>query len=164
MKFSFLVTLCFLLIGQFANAQRLLDPKGMNYVITAKPNNIIYRDTLYSGRKQFEGLFYRTMDPQLIKLLEKHQSNKVAGQILGFVGTIGTIIGIRKLSGDNADKGLGWALIGGGLATSLTGGYLTLMGQKNMQMAVNLFNQKHRPSAALGIGVAGNAAGLVYKF
>ena len=163
MKISFLPLFCFLLIGNFVSAQRLIDPKGMNYVISSKPNNIIFRDTLYSGKKQFEGLFYRTMDPQLIQLLDKHQSNKITGQILGFVGTIATIAGIRRLSGDNADKGAGWALIGGGLATTITGGYFSLMGQRNLQMAVTLFNKKYH-QASIGIGVSEKNAGLVYNF
>ena len=150
-------------MGTFVNAQRRIDPKEMNYVISSKPNNIIYHDTLYSGKKQFEGLFYRTRDPQLIQLLEKHQSNKVAGQLLGFVGTIATIAGIKRLSGDNADKGAGWALIGGGLATTIAGGYFSLMGQRNLQMAVTLFNKKYH-QAAIGIGFSEKNAGLVYNF
>ena len=163
MKKQVLLAIIILIIGFSSKAQERIDPKGMNYVMMRKPNNIIYHDTLYSGRKQFEQLFYRTMDLQLIHLIEKHQSNKISGQILGIVGTIATIIGISKLGSLDGNKGAGWALVGGGFAVSLTGGYLTLMGQKNLNMAVTLFNQKYH-QAALGIGVAGNNAGLVYKF
>lgn len=163
MKKQVLLAIIILMIGFSSKAQQRIDPKGMNYVMMRKPNNIIYHDTLYSGIKQFEQLFYRTMDIELIHLVEKHQSNKISGQILGIVGTIATIIGISKLTSVDGDKGAGWALVGGGFAVSLTGGYLTLMGQKNLNMAVTLFNQKYH-QAALGIGVAGNNAGLVYKF
>jgi hypothetical protein len=55
-------------------------------------------------------------------------------------------------------------LAGGGLASTIfVGGYLTVKGQQNLQTAVTLFNQEHN-RAALGIGVANNTAGLVYKF
>ena len=163
MKGIFFLLTGFLLIGFSAYSQQRIDPKGMNYIINSKPNNIIFRDTLYRGKKQFEQLFYRTQDQQLIGLLEKHQSNKISGQVLGFIGTIATIIGIRKLSSTDGDKGAGWALIGGGVACTFTGGYLLLMGQRNLEMAVTLFNQRNR-QAALGIGIAGKQAGLVYNF
>ncbi len=47
----------------------------------------------------------------------------------------------------------------------LTGhrGYLTLQGQKNLALAVTLFNQRHN-KAVLGVGVAPQQAGFVYKF
>jgi hypothetical protein len=163
MKGIFFLTTFFLLLGYFSNAQQRLEPRAMNYVNNAKPKSIIYHDTLYSGSKQFEQLFYRTADMELIRLVKKHQSNKITGQILGFAGTIATIIGINRVTSGSTEKGLGWALIGGGFAATLTGGYLTLMGQKNLIMAITLFNQRYH-QAALGIGVSQNTAGLVYKF
>lgn len=157
------ILLLLVLLGAFqSSAQQRLEPKGMNYIVAAKPNSIIYHDTLFSGSKQFKYLFYRTQDQQLIRLVEKHQSNKITGQVLGLIGTIGTIAGIRQLSRSD-NKGMAWGLIGGGFAMTLTGGYLTLMGQRNLQMAVTLFNQRHN-QASLGIGVANRSAGLVYQF
>lgn len=146
-----------------ANAQQKIEQGKMNYFVNPKPNTIIYHDTIFTGKKQFEHLFYRTQNSELIRLLEKHQSNKVAGQILGIVGSVATILGIKKLTSGDADKGSGWVLLGGGFATTLTGGYLTFMGQKNLLMVVTLFNQQNN-RAALGIGIADNRAGLVYKF
>lgn len=156
----------FVLVFLFMNtnilAQQRLEPGKMHYLIMTKPNNIFYRDTIYRGSKEFMQLFYRTRDQQLIDLYQKHQSNKISGQILGVVGTFATIIGIGKIS--SADqKGLGWALAGGGFATVLTSGYLLMQGQKNLLMAVTLFNQRHN-KAALGIGISNQQAGLVYKF
>jgi hypothetical protein len=162
MKTKYLLLLLLLLGALQSSAQQRLDPKSMNYIIAPKPNTIIYHDSLFSGSKQFEQLFYRTEDQQLIRLVEKHQSNKISGQVLGLIGTIGTIVGIGQLSGKD-NKGLAWGLIGGGFAMTLTGGYLTLMGQRNLQMAVTLFNQRHH-QASLGMGVSNRSVGLVYQF
>ena len=157
-----LFAICFfVLISSFSQAQQRLEPGQMHYIINPKPNNIFYRDTLYQGSKQFMQLFYRTRDQQLIDLYLKHQSNKVAGQILGVAGSFAMIFGIRNLSDENK-KGTGWAMIGGGFASLVTGGYLTLQGQKNLALAVTLFNQRHN-KAVLGVGVAPQQAGFVYK-
>ncbi|BFG69892.1 hypothetical protein KACHI17_07730 [Sediminibacterium sp. KACHI17] len=134
----------------------------MQYIINPKPNNILYRDTLYRGSKQFMHLFYRTHDQQIIGLYQKHQSNKVAGQILGLAGSFAIIFGVGNLSDENR-KGSGWALIGGGFASLMTGGYLSLQGQRNLALAVTLFNQRHN-KAVLGVGVSQQQAGFVYKF
>jgi hypothetical protein len=155
-------TFLLLLTSVSSNAQYRLNPNGMNYLVMQKPNNIIYHDTVFTGSRQFKALFYRTGDNELMMRYQKHQSNKITGQVLGFVGTVAMVIGIRKVS-DGDQKGLGWGLIGGGLASAITGGYLTLKGQQNLQMAVTLFNQRYH-RAALGIGVSDNTAGLVYKF
>ncbi len=155
--------LSFLLITGFSvKAQQKIDTGGMTYFVNPKPNTIIYHDTIFTGKKQFEQLFYRTGDINLVRLVEKHQSNKIAGQVLGFAGTLATIMGIRKLSSSDDNKNSGWAIIGGGLAVTITGGYLTLMGQKNLQMAVILFNKQNH-TAAFGLGVADKQAGLVFK-
>lgn len=144
-------------------AQQRIPPGEMAYFLNPKPNTIIYHDTIYTGRKQFAGLFYRTQNPTLIRLLEKHQSNKVSGQIIGIIGTIATIAGIRQLGASDGNKGTGWALIGGGFVSTLAGGYLTVMGQRNLSMAVALFNKQYH-KASLGIGLANQQAGLVYQF
>lgn len=154
--------LLFALICSFAHAQERLDPGKMHYIISTKPNNILYRDTLYRGSKEFMQVFYRTRDQQLIDLYQRHQSNKISGQVLGVVGSLATIFGISRVS--SADqKGLGWALLGGGFASMMTSGYLLLQGQKNLALAVTLFNQRHNKTA-LGLGLAPQQAGFVYKF
>ena len=163
MRLAITLALIFCMIGFFSKAQQRLDPRGMNYVVAAKPNTIIFHDTVFSGKKQFEELFYRTHDQQLIQLLDKHQSNKIAGQAFGFIGTFAMIFGISKLSSSSTDKGTGWALVGGGFAATLTSGYLLLMGQRNLVTAVTLFNQRSN-KASLGIGVSEKNVGLVYKF
>ena len=142
-------------------AQQRIEPGLMNYIVGAKPNNIIYRDTLYKGSAQFMRLFARTRDEELMRLYRKHQSNKITGQALGLVGTVAIIVGVGQISRDNSS--VGWGLVGGGFAATLGGGYLTLMGQKNLAMAVTLFNQRYS-RASIGIGVSDNAAGLVVKF
>ncbi len=149
-------------MGFSAAAQQKLNGRAMSYVIMTKPNVIIYNDTLYSGSKQFSQLFYRTGNTELLHLYQKHQSNKIVGQILGVSGLLCSVIGISYLS-EPDKKGLGWALLGGGFATTLAGGYLTVMGQRNLQMAVSLFNEKYS-RASLGIGVSKSSAGLVYQF
>jgi len=163
MKGIVFLSISFCMLTVSSDAQQRIDPKGMNYLVAAKPNNIIYNDTVYKGSSQFQQLFYRTHNPELIVLYEKHQSNKITGQVVGIIGTLATIFGITIVSSDRTDKGTGWILIGSGFVTSITGGYLTLMGQRNLQMAVTLFNQQHA-KAALGIGVSNSNAGLVYKF
>ncbi len=149
--------------GFAANAQQRIEPDGMSYFANPKPHTIIYHDTIFTGKKQFEQLFYRTHNRGLIFLLEKHQSNKVAGQLLGVAGTIAAIMGVSRITSSQNEKSLGWVLLGGGFAATITGGYLLLMGQRNLQMAVTLFNQQYHKTA-FGIGVADKRAGLVYKF
>jgi len=162
MKSFFLLLISLYLLGITSSAQQRIDPKGMNYVIAPKPNTIIFNDTVYKGSTQFKQLFYRTHNYELMELYQRHQSNKITGQILGVAGTIATIFGISRLSSSNTDQGVGWALLGGGFATTLAGGYLTFMGQRNLQMAVTLFNQQNS-KAALGMGVSNSQVGLVYK-
>lgn len=162
MKKIFGILFCSMLYITNAQAQQPVNTKGMTYILLPKPNNIIYHDTVYTGVRQFSSLFYRTRNPELIALLDRHQSNKIAGQVCSFAGTIATIIGVSYLS--SADqKGLGWGLIGGGFAATLTGGYLLLQGQRNLQMAVSLFNQKNT-RVSLGLGTGVHTAGLVYQF
>lgn len=145
-----------------SSAQQRMVP-GMNYIFNPKPNSILYHDTLFRGSAQFQQLFYRHGDIRLINYYEKHQANKIAGQVLGLAGTIASVIGISVVSSSGNNKGVGWGLVGGGFAATLTGGYLTLMSQRNLQMAVILFNaENHR--AAVGIGVADKKTGLVFNF
>jgi hypothetical protein len=157
----------FVLLGmvffQGLSAQQRLEPGRMHFITNPKPNSIFYRDTLYRGSKEFMQLFYRTRDQQLIDLYEKHQSNKIAGQVLGVVGSFAMIFGISRVSSNDNQKGLGWGLIGGGFVATITSGALILQGQRHLHTAVTLFNQRHN-KASLGIGLADKQAGLVYKF
>ncbi|MBW0176298.1 hypothetical protein [Sediminibacterium sp.] len=150
------------LFVQYLPAQQPLEPGRMHYITNPKPNSILYRDTLYRGSKEFMQLFYRTRDQQLISLYQKHQTNKITGQVLGVVGSFAMIFGISRVSSDD-QKGLGWALIGGGFASTLTSGFLIMESQRQLNMAVTLFNQRHN-KASLGIGITQQQAGLVYKF
>lgn len=163
MKGIILLTVFLCAVSISLVAQQRVEPKAMNYLISSKPNNIIYNDTLYKGSLQFKQLFYRTRNPELIHFYEKHQSNKIAGQVIGIAGTLASIFGVSRISSSSTDKGVGWALLGSGFAATLAGGYLTVMDQRNLQMAVDLFNQHHNKTA-LGIGFSDKRAGLVFKF
>ena len=151
-----------ILMMQGLSAQQRLEPGQMHYITNPKPNSILYRDTLYRGSNEFVQLFYRTRDQELIRLYEKHQSNKIAGQVLGVAGSFALIFGISRVS--SADqKTAGWALIGGGFLSTVTSGYLIVQSQRHLSNAVTLFNRRYN-KASLGIGFAQQQAGLVYKF
>jgi hypothetical protein len=156
-----LIVVGFLFVGFCVNAQQKFNPKGMNYLIGPKLNNIIYHDSVFRGSNEFKHLFYRTGNPELLKLYSKHQSNKIVGQTLGVIGAIGILVGVNNLSGDT--KSFGWGMIGGGLLTSIAGGYFTLSGQRNLQMAIAIFNKQYN-TASIGVGIGNQSAGLVYKF
>ena len=160
---SILSVFCALLIFNHLSAQQKLDPGSMNDLIATKPNNIIYNDTVFKGSAQFQQLFFREGNQTLISYYQKHMSNKISGQVLGLIGSVAMIVGIGMVTDNGSNKGTGWAVLGGGFATSLIGGYLSLMGQRNLQMAVALFNQQHQKNH-LGLGVGKNGAGLVYQF
>ena len=154
-------TALLLTISIACTAQQKLNQRGMTYLVGPKPNNIVYNDSVFRGSNEFKHLFFRTGDSRLIGYYEKHQANKIAGQVCGIVGAVGILVGINQLSG--TDQGLGWALIGGGFAASVTGGYFTMTAQKHLLMAVTLFNSQYNRSSA-GIGVSHKSAGLVYNF
>ena len=158
---QFCMILGFALIGILVNAQQKFNPKEMNYLIGPKPNNIIYHDSVFRGSNEFKHLFYRTGDAELLKLYSKHQTNKIVGQSLSFVGAISILVGINNLSGDT--KSFGWGMIGGGLLTSIAGGYFTLSGQRNLKMAIAIFNKQYN-TTSVGVGVGDRSVGLVYKF
>ena len=163
MRIAVTLAIVFCMISSFSSAQQRLDPKGMNYVLGPKTNTIIFHDTVFSGKKQFEALFYRTHDQQLIELLNKHQVNKIVGHGLAFAGMFSVFFGISRLSPNSTDKSAGWIMIGSGFAATLAGSYFLLMGQRNLAMAVTLFNQRSS-RASLGIGVADKRVGLAYNF
>ena len=161
MKRIFLIVICIFGSLTFCAAQQKFNPNGLNYLIGPKQNNIIYHDSVFRGSGEFKHLFYRTGNAELLSLYSKHQTNKIVGQTLGLIGAIGIFVGINNLTGDS--KSFGWSMIGGGLLTSIAGGYFTLSGQRNLQMAIAIFNQQYNKTS-IGIGVGDKSAGLVYKF
>jgi len=144
-------------------AQERTDHRVMNYLINPKPNSIIYNDTLYKGSNQFKYLFYRTADLQLIHLYQKHQSNKIIGNIIGIAGALAIGFGVGYATNPGDQKTTGWVLAGSGLACSVAGAYLMQAGQRNLMQAVEIFNSKYNKTSA-GIGFSGNRAGLVVNF
>lgn len=154
-----------LLIGIFMAkmgvAQQPLPRGKMSFTAMTKPNNIVYNDSIYKGSTQFKQLFYRTGNQEIIQSFHKHQSNKITGQVLNFVGAITLISGLSYLSGST--KSLGWTLIGTGFAASLAGGYFNLVGQNHLLNAVDLFNQQYQKTT-VSVGLGPQSVGLVYKF
>ena len=164
----FLSALLILVLFSYSNrllAQERIDHKQMNYLTNPKPNSILYDDTLYKGSNQYSILFYRTHDDVLINLYLKHQSNKVLGTAIGVVGTIATTVGVVMAAGgtSSANNTVGWITAGSGLACSIFGTYLIQSGQRNLALAVTLFNRKYNKST-VGIGVSGKNAGFVVNF
>ena len=147
-------------------AQERVDHRKMNYFTNPKPNSIIYNDSLYKGASQFSRLFYRTHDIDLINLYQRHQSNKIWGTALGVVGTLATTIGVIMATSYNNNVNnntAGWITAGSGLACSIFGAHLIQSGQRNLLMAVEIFNQKYNRATG-GIGVSGSNAGFVVNF
>lgn len=145
-------------------AQQRLDPAKMNYLINPKPNSILYHDTLYKGNSQYKWLFYKTRDSEIIHFYQKHQSNKIWGNITSTAGLLTTAGGIIIASRHNSTSHTaGWVTAGTGLACTIFGGYLMVASQQNMSVAVGLFNSRYN-KAVLGIGISGDGAGLVINF
>ena len=161
MNKKLLIIIIGILLGQSVVAQQALPKGKMSFTAMTKPNNIVYNDSIYKGSAQFKQLFYRTGNPEIIHSFQKHQSNKITGQVLNFVGAITLISGISYLSGNT--KGLGWTLIGSGFAASIAGGYFTLVGQNHLLTAADQFNQQYKKST-VSLGFGPQSAGLVYKF
>lgn len=145
-------------------AQQHYDAKKMVYVQSNKPNTIIYDGTIYKGSSQYKTLFYRTGDKDLMKLYQQHQNNKIAGGIIGTLGSIALFVGVANASSSNTNnKTPGWIAAGSGLVCTIAGGYLVLIGQQKIAIATELFNKQYAKTTA-GIGFTGNSVGLVVKF
>jgi hypothetical protein len=155
------IVLVSILMVQFVVAQQALPKGKMSYTVMTKPNNIVYNDTIYKGSTQFKQLFYRTGNAEIIQSFQKHQSNKITGQVLNIVGAFTLISGISYLSGNT--KGLGWTLVGGGFLASLAGGYFNFVSQQQLLSAVELFNEQNKKSTVT-LGLGQQSVGLVYKF
>ncbi|MBT9484846.1 hypothetical protein [Sediminibacterium sp.] len=156
-----LIIIIGILLGQSLLAQQALPKGKMSFTAMTKPNNIVYNDSIYKGSTQFKQLFYRTGNAEIIHSFQKHQTNKITGQVLSFSGAVALLIGINNLSGSN--KSMGWTLIGSGFAASIAGGYFTLVGQNHLLTAVDLFNQQYKKST-VSLGLGAQSAGLIYKF
>lgn len=129
--------------GMIVTAQQKIDTKKMQYVYTNKPNTIIYNDTLYQGAKQFKQLFINTHDPNIIHLYYTQQQNKIWGNVLSTIGSVGLIVGVQMAYGsNNAQVNTGWLLVGGGFLTAIGGGYLIALGKTQLQQATLLFNKR----------------------
>ena len=168
-KFGIILLLSWMIcFATNVSAQQKVDPSKMNYIVSPKPNTILYNDTVYRGSNQFKPLFYRTHDNVLIYHYEKHQSNKVWGNVLGVAGMVATITGVVSLTGTqdpNTHKNTttAWVTTGSGLLCSILGGYLLMEGQKHLFIAVQLFNQnngKTKVNASVGMSVNGPAMTL----
>ena len=147
-------------------AQQKLESGNMNYIYTSHPYCILYHDTLFSGSKQFRKLFYLTRNEPIINLYKLHQSCKVWGNGLAFVGTLATLWGVVKMSDRNissSERSLAWAGIIGGLGCDIGGTALIMNGHKALATAVHLFNLKHSKTA-LNMGIGDKEAGLVVNW
>jgi hypothetical protein len=151
------------LLSSSTYAQQQYNTKQMVFVPTNKPNTIIYNDTIYKGSKQFKTLFLRTGDKDLAKLYQQHQSNKIAGGIIGTLGSVAMIIGVSQATSSSNNKTGGWIAVGSGLAATIVGGYLVLIGQQKIAIATEFFNRRYATTTA-GIGFTGNGIGLVVTF
>jgi len=168
MKRMYKITMiCFLMltIQNALKAQQVLEPGKLNYFINPKVNTLLYKDTLYRGAREFKALLYKTGDRQIMHLYQKHQKNKIFGNILGILGAgmMGAGVGLAS----NNQQAAGWILIGSGFTSTIVGGYLIASGQKNLLMAVHLFNEKHHnrlPRVQAGIGFSGNRIELALNF
>ena len=152
-----------LLVNTLA-AQQPYNPKKMVFVATNKPNTIIYNDTIYKGSNQYKSLLLRTGDKDLIKLYQQHQSNKISGSIIGTLGTLAMFIGVANASSNADNKTTGWIAAGSGLAATIVGSYLVLVGQQKIAIATELFNTRYAARTTAGVGIIGNGVGLVVKF
>lgn len=154
--------LFFLLLGTSCiYAQQALVPGKMNYTIMTRPNNIIFNDTIYKGSTQFKQLFYRSGNGEIIGAYQRHQTNKITGQVLNFAGAITLLIGVNQFS---SNSGTAWSLIGAGFLSSLAGGYFNLIGQRHLLTAVDLFNQQYNQKQTVSLGVGNQSLGLVVKW
>ncbi|MBN8718180.1 hypothetical protein SAMN05444410_101126 [Hydrobacter penzbergensis] len=161
-----LMSIVLLMMGTAActEAQMRIDPSKMNYLLNTKTNNILYRDTVYRGSREFRMLFERTGDPDLMHLYKRHQTSKIMSQVLTLAGTVAIVLGVSEISsGNNDQKTPGWLLVTGGFVSATYGGYLLLKSQQQLLQAVTVFNARHN-TASLGIGVSSSKLGLVYKF
>ena len=155
-----------LFFSTMLHAQQKMESKNMNYIYTSHPYCILYHDTLFSGSKEFRKLFYRTGNHPIIDLYKLHQSCKVWGNGLTFVGTLATIWGIAKVSDrsiNSSERSLAWVGILGGLGCDIGGEILILNGQKALATAVHLFNLRSSKTS-VNLGVGNKEAGVVLNW
>jgi len=157
---------CLLILLQaFATsrAQQRMVPGQANYILNARTNSVLFRDTLYSGSRQFRELFLRTNDPLLIKWYRKHQLLKILGEFSVVTGSLAISTGIGLATGTGSTRNSGWIVAGSGLAMVINGGILLYSGQKALAGTLLLFNNKY-VHASLDIGMSDNGVGLALNF
>ena len=165
--FRIILLISILLCGKHSFSQQRMEPGKMSYIYTNHPYCILYNDTLYSGSKEFRKLFYRTGNMPLVDLYKLHQSCKVWGNGIVYLGTIASIWGVATLSNkttSSSQRTLGWISLLGGVGCDIGGEILILNGQKALATAVHLFNMKYSKKASVNLGVGDRAAGLVINW
>jgi len=153
--------------GVYSYSQQRMEPGKMIYIYTNHPYCILYNDTLYSGSKEFRKLFYKTGNKPLIDLYKLHQSCKIWGNGIIYVGTIASIWGftaISNKSSNTSQRTLGWVGLLGGIGCDIGGEVLIMNGQKALATAVHLFNIKYSKKTSVNLGVGYRAAGLVINW
>jgi hypothetical protein len=150
---------CFFSLAAICSAQHPLQAKKANLLLLNKPYQIVYRDTLYKGAKEFKQLFFRTGDVALMDLYDRHQSNKITGTVLNTIGGFALTFGVIYATGNGTSnqKSSGWILAGSGLASSIVGTLLLAKANENLMQATQIFNNKY---ALAGVGITSNGIGL----
>jgi hypothetical protein len=156
---KYLFSLVFSILAMGAVAQQPLQPKKANLLILNKPYQIVYKDTLYKGAREMQSLFYKTHDADIINLFHKHQSNKIAGNILNTAGGLMLTFGIIYATGtgNSNQKTTGWIVAGSGFVGSIVGTLLISKANQHIMNATSIFNNKY---ATAGLGFTNNGVGL----
>jgi hypothetical protein len=81
------------------------------------------------------------------------------GTILAVTG----IISLTNRTNPNVNNSKAWVTMGAGLGCTIFGGYLLFEGQKNLLLAVQLFNAKYA-KAAVTAGITTNGAAMRLNF
>ena len=161
-----IVFISFIFCCNIVYAQQKVDHDKMNYIYTSHPYCILYHDTLFSGSKEFRKLFYLTRNEPIINLYRLHQSCKVWGNGLTFVGTLATLWGVIKVSDksiSSSERSFAWVSIIGGVGCDIGGTALIMNGHKALATAVHLFNLNNKKTA-INLGVGNKEAGLVMNW
>jgi len=148
------------------HAQQKVASGKMSYIYTSHPYCILYHDTLFSGSKEFRKLFYLTGNAPIINLYKLHQSCKIWGNGMTYIGTLATLWGVVKVSDKSitsSERSLAWVSILGGVGCDIGGTVLITNGQRALAAAVHLFNVKNSKTT-INLGVGNKEAGLVINW
>jgi len=146
------------------SAQQKVLPNQMNFIVTPKPNSIIYNDTIYNGSRAFRALFLRTNDLQIIEAYKFHQIDKIWGNVLSTTGSIALSLGVVYASSyhPNISRNTGWIMASSGMIAAITGGYLLNRANTDLLIATYLFNKKQAKQKT-AIGISNNGVSVVVK-